>query len=267
MTRLWILTSSQSSRRVRASVSSRSAGAWIFPGWMGYVTPFLGSTRTGSGAAITARPRPTATGTRVGVLPRGPSVAGSGGANDTDDDPGLSTTDAGRGLGMSVMVPPPLTGAYLARSPLTGATVRRWPRRAAAILTDDERAFLSAARTATLATIAPSGRPRLVPICFVVGEDHAERPPADPQPARRQAEAVRGPPRARPLQDLLVLPDATLLVDHWSEDWSELAGSGSTAGASCSSPSRASARSTRLDSPRSGRSTASTMATGSRIGP
>ena len=34
-----------------------------------------------------------------------------------------------------------------------------------------ERAFLESARTATLATIAPDGVPRLVPICFVVGDD------------------------------------------------------------------------------------------------
>ena len=62
----------------------------------------------------------------------------------------------------------------------------------------DERAFLAAARTATLATIAPSGRPRLVPICFVVGADAAGGPGAPLQPARRQAEGSRRSARARP---------------------------------------------------------------------
>lgn len=84
------------------------------------------------------------------------------------------------------------------------------------------RAFLTAARTATLATIAPSGRPRLVPICFVVADDDANGRPRlysalDDKPKRS------GDPRdlAR-VRDLLVQPEATLLVDRWSEDWDRL---------------------------------------------
>ena len=91
------------------------------------------------------------------------------------------------------------------------------------ILDDRQRAFAAAARTATLATIAPSGRPRLVPICFVVGEDdHLGRPrlytPLDDKP-KRSAD----PHELARVQDLLVLPEASLLVDRWSEDWSRLA--------------------------------------------
>ena len=91
------------------------------------------------------------------------------------------------------------------------------------ILDERQRAFAAAARTATLATIAPSGRPRLVPICFVVGEpDNLGRPilytPLDGKP-KRSAD----PHDLARVQDLLVLPEASLLVDRWSEDWSRLA--------------------------------------------
>ena len=38
-------------------------------------------------------------------------------------------------------------------------------------LTGDQLRFVSEARTATLGTIAEDGRPRLVPICFVLDGD------------------------------------------------------------------------------------------------
>ena len=62
------------------------------------------------------------------------------------------------------------------------------------LLSADQRAFLESARRAVLATIAPDGQPRLVPICFVV-----DRRAADPLHAdRRQAETGRRPLGARP---------------------------------------------------------------------
>jgi len=84
------------------------------------------------------------------------------------------------------------------------------------------RAFLEAARTATLATIAPDRRPRLVPICFVVGdEDPAGRlrlySPLDDKP-----KATTDPHRLARVRDVLARPYVTLLVDRWSEDWSRL---------------------------------------------
>jgi PPOX class probable F420-dependent enzyme len=86
-----------------------------------------------------------------------------------------------------------------------------------------QRAFVAEARTATLATIGPNGRPRLVPICFVVGADAPDGrsrlySPIDEKPKRSE-----DPHDLARIQDLLVLPEATLLVDRWSEDWSELA--------------------------------------------
>ncbi|MGI8703368.1 MAG: TIGR03668 family PPOX class F420-dependent oxidoreductase [Candidatus Limnocylindrales bacterium] len=87
------------------------------------------------------------------------------------------------------------------------------------VLTAQQRAFLDAARRATLATTAPDGRPRLVPICFVLAEDvPAVYSPLDEKP-KRSAD----PRELARVRDLLVLPEATILVDRWEEDWRRLA--------------------------------------------
>ncbi len=92
------------------------------------------------------------------------------------------------------------------------------------MLTPGQRALLAAARTATLATRRPDGRPRLVPICYVLAErpDPRGRPvlhtPLDEKPKR----AVDPHGLAR-VADLLVLPEASMLVERWDEDWSKLA--------------------------------------------
>ena len=69
-----------------------------------------------------------------------------------------------------------------------------------------------------LATIAPDGRPRLVPICFVLDP---VRPvlytPLDEKPKRS-----RTSPLAR-VRDILADPRVTVLVDRWDEDWEQLA--------------------------------------------
>ena len=88
------------------------------------------------------------------------------------------------------------------------------------ILAPNERAFLAAARSATLATIAPDGQPRLVPICFVLlGAATAARvySPLDDKP-----KASADPRDLARVRDLLARPAATLLVDRWSEDWDRL---------------------------------------------
>jgi PPOX class probable F420-dependent enzyme len=84
------------------------------------------------------------------------------------------------------------------------------------------RAFLAAARTATLATIAPSGRPRLVPICFTVGPDAAGGRPRLYSPLDDKPKQDDDPHELARVRDILVLPEATLLIDHWSEDWTRL---------------------------------------------
>lgn len=88
------------------------------------------------------------------------------------------------------------------------------------ILTAGQLAFLAEARTAVLATIAPDGTPRLVPVCFVVrdrSDDAVLYTPIDEKPKR--AWDVRDLARVR---DVLARPTVAVLVHHWSEDWSEL---------------------------------------------
>ena len=92
-----------------------------------------------------------------------------------------------------------------------------------AALTDQERAFLGAARRAVLATMGANGRPRLVPICFVVGDgvDALGRVPVY-SPLDEKPKSVSDPHDLQRVRDLLVLPAATILVDRWDEDWARL---------------------------------------------
>jgi PPOX class probable F420-dependent enzyme len=83
-------------------------------------------------------------------------------------------------------------------------------------LTTADRESLAEARRATLATIAPDGRPRLVPVCFVVIDDVVWTP-LDEKP-----KAVDDPRRLARVRDVERDARVTLLVDRWSEDWSEL---------------------------------------------
>lgn len=87
-------------------------------------------------------------------------------------------------------------------------------------LTQAELDFLAAARTGVLGTLAPDGRPRLVPICFAFEAHDAPMriwSPLDEKPKRvadlHDLERVR---------DIASNPAVSLLVDAWSEDWSAL---------------------------------------------
>jgi PPOX class probable F420-dependent enzyme len=87
------------------------------------------------------------------------------------------------------------------------------------VLTDDDRALLTEVRRATLATVDESARPRLVPVCYHVSPD-ADRVwiPLDEKP--KIVDDVRDLARVR---DLIARPAVSLLVDRWSEDWTQLA--------------------------------------------
>jgi PPOX class probable F420-dependent enzyme len=89
----------------------------------------------------------------------------------------------------------------------------------ATILSDEQRSFLATARSATLATIAPDGVPRLVPVCFAL-VDAAE--PVIYTPLDDKPKQVGNPRDLARVRDILARPDVTLLVDRWSEDWSQL---------------------------------------------
>jgi PPOX class probable F420-dependent enzyme len=98
----------------------------------------------------------------------------------------------------------------------------RCAERHAMILDDRQRSFVAAGRTATLATIAPSGLPRLVPICFIVGADAPDGRPLIYSPLDEKSKQHRDPRQLARVRDILGRPEATLLVDRWSEDWTRL---------------------------------------------
>jgi PPOX class probable F420-dependent enzyme len=78
---------------------------------------------------------------------------------------------------------------------------------------EEARAAFAAARVARLATVAPDGRPHVVPIVFAVAGDEIVSA-VDAKPKRttrlRRLANVRGNPRV------------ALLADRYDEDWSAL---------------------------------------------
>lgn len=93
-----------------------------------------------------------------------------------------------------------------------------------AILTRAEHAFLAAARRATLATTAPDGRARLVPICFVLAETRDDpHGPALYTPLDEKPKQMRDPHRLGRVLDIERNAAVSVLVDRWDEDWSHLA--------------------------------------------
>jgi PPOX class probable F420-dependent enzyme len=88
------------------------------------------------------------------------------------------------------------------------------------LLDPRELAFLVAARRAVLATIDPAGRPRLVPVCFIVdavGDGLRLLTPLDDKP--KATDDKRALARVR---DIIARPVVSMLVDPWDEDWSKL---------------------------------------------
>ena len=89
------------------------------------------------------------------------------------------------------------------------------------ILDPSELAFLVAARRAILATIDPDGRPRLVPVCFIVEAVADERlrllTPLDDKP--KSTHDKRALARVR---DIAARPGVSVLVERWDEDWTRL---------------------------------------------
>jgi PPOX class probable F420-dependent enzyme len=89
-------------------------------------------------------------------------------------------------------------------------------------LTAAEADLLDEARTAVLATIDPSGRPRLVPICFVVRRA-SDPSPAIYSPIDEKPKRTTDPHRLARVRDIAARPEVSLLVQRWDEDWTRLA--------------------------------------------
>jgi PPOX class probable F420-dependent enzyme len=82
-----------------------------------------------------------------------------------------------------------------------------------------ERAFLDGARSAILVTVAADGRPRPVPICFVLD-------PARPvlyTPLDEKPKTVDDPRQLARMRDIEADPRVAVLVERWDEDWANLA--------------------------------------------
>jgi len=82
-------------------------------------------------------------------------------------------------------------------------------------LTERERAFANEQRVARLATADAEGNPYVVPVCYVA--DHQRfYSPLDEKPKRAAAT------RLRRVQNIQVRRAATLLIDRYDDDWSQL---------------------------------------------
>ena len=76
-------------------------------------------------------------------------------------------------------------------------------------------AFLARRRVAHLATADPAGRPHVVPICYAMARDTLYT--VVDRKLKRLA-----PRRLRRVRNLLQNPQAAVVVDSYSEDWSRL---------------------------------------------
>ena len=77
--------------------------------------------------------------------------------------------------------------------------------------------LLTRARRAVLATIAPDGSPRLVPIAYAY-LDGVIYSALDEKPKR-----VADPHDLARVRDITERPQVSVLVDEWDEDWTKLA--------------------------------------------
>ena len=83
-------------------------------------------------------------------------------------------------------------------------------------LSERETELLQTARRAVLSTIALDGSPRLVPVTFVY-RDGVLYTPLDEKP-----KSVADPRELARVHDIQANPRVSVLVDAWSEDWTEL---------------------------------------------
>lgn len=82
-------------------------------------------------------------------------------------------------------------------------------------ISPEDRAFLHRARVARLASASAEGEPHVIPVCFVF-DGTCLYSAIDSKPKRVAT------PRLRRLQNLQANPRASLVVDHYEEDWARL---------------------------------------------
>lgn len=82
--------------------------------------------------------------------------------------------------------------------------------------TEQQRAFLNAQRVGRLATADAAGQPHVIPVCYAC-DGAAVYIALDTKPKRV------APQRLKRVRNLLENPHVALVVDRYSDDWSELA--------------------------------------------
>lgn len=80
---------------------------------------------------------------------------------------------------------------------------------------EQERQYLETARIGRLATADANGRPHVVPVCFAMTDERIVTP-IDEKPQGASPEELR---RSR---DVRENPRVAVLVDHYTEEWSQL---------------------------------------------
>ena len=88
-------------------------------------------------------------------------------------------------------------------------------------LTAAQLELVRSARRAVLATVAPDGSPRLVPITFAI--DDSSDPLLLYSALDEKPKSVVDPRDLARVRDIVARPRVTVLVDRWSEDWADLA--------------------------------------------
>ena len=78
------------------------------------------------------------------------------------------------------------------------------------------QAFVQAHRVARLATVDGSGRPLVLPICYVLTEETLYSP-TDAKPKRVPVQ------RLKRLRNIQANPHVALVIDDYGEDWTQLA--------------------------------------------
>jgi PPOX class probable F420-dependent enzyme len=84
------------------------------------------------------------------------------------------------------------------------------------MFTEPQLAFIDAQRVGRLATAGKDGQPHVIPVCYA--RDGASFYVALDAKPKRVA-----PERLRRVRNLLENPHAALVIDHYSDDWGELA--------------------------------------------
>ena len=84
------------------------------------------------------------------------------------------------------------------------------------MLTPHQQRFIEEQRVARLATVDERGRPHVLPVCFALLEGRIYTP-VDEKPKRSPARPLRR------IRNIAAHPQVCLVVDHYEEDWSQLA--------------------------------------------